>query len=249
MQVVLNDKIVSYMSQGKGESILILHGWGDNSNNWQPFANDLAENYLVITVDLPGFGNSDTPPEPWGLSDYARFVGSFLNKIGITPTYIIGHSNGGAIAIRAIAQQILSPEKLILIASAGIRNEYNGRTKALRVLTKGGKFLSTPLPTSIKKHLRQKVYTSIGSEMLVVEHMQQTFKKIVEDDVREDASQLEVPVLLVYGDEDQQTPLRYAQIFHELIIGSDLEVIAGGDHFIYKDRHNEVMRAVKGFIA
>src|SRR5690606_38998725 len=121
-------------------------------------------------------------------------------------------SNGGAIAIRGMARGWLSADNLVLLASAGIRGEYKGRVKALRLITKAGKALTTPLPKSVKQRLRKKVYATVGSDMLVAEHLQETFKKVVTDDVREDAARLALPTLLIYGDQDDATPVRYAEM-------------------------------------
>jgi len=118
----------------------------------------------------------------------------------------------------------------------------------LRYITKAGKALTAPLPKSMKKRLRQKVYATVGSDMLVAEHLQETFKKVVTDDVRADAAQLSVPTLLLYGDQDTSTPQWYGQALHEAITGSTLEVVTGAGHFLHLDRPHEVITAIKEFI-
>lgn len=248
MQVIAADLMISYSRQGKGKSVVILHGWGDNSASWQKFADELSKKYDVIVPDLPGFGNSQSPPVPWGVSEYAKLVSEFLKKVDIAPYAILGHSNGGAIAIRGLASNVLTAEKLILLASAGIRGEYKGRNKALRMVTKTGKLLTAPLPKSAKHTLRSKVYKTIGSDMLVAEHLQETFKKVVSDDVRDDASKLSLPTLLMYGDKDEQTPLSYGQMYHELITGSTLEILGGVDHFLHLDAAPQVQRLTQEFL-
>jgi pimeloyl-ACP methyl ester carboxylesterase len=248
MQVVVDSLLTRYSRLGKGKSIIILPGWANDSKSWQAFGQRLAAEYDVTVVDLPGFGGTQTPPTAWGLSDYAAFIKAFLQKINISPYVIIGHSNGGAIAIRGLTDGQIEAERLVLLASAGIRTSYRGRTKVLRLLTKTGKLLTIPLPARAKKHLRRRVYNSIGSDMLVAEHLQETFKKIVEDDVQTDALKLGLPTLLLYGEADDQTPIRFGLQFHELINGSVLEIIAGAGHFVQLDRPDEVISRIKEFI-
>lgn len=248
MQVVASDLIISYTRAGKGKSVVILHGWGDDSRSWQKIATELSKGYDVIVPDLPGFGASQWPPAPWGLDEYAKLVATFIKKLGVKPYAIIGHSNGGSIAIRGLADQFLQSEKLILLASAGIRGEYKGRNKALRIVTKTGKLLTTPLPQATKQKLRMTVYKTIGSDMLVAEHLQETFKKIVAQDVRADAAKLTLPTLLVYGDKDFQTPLSYGQQYNELIAGSHLKVLGGVDHFLQLEATADVYRLLKEFL-
>lgn len=248
MQVVVNSLLTQYEREGKGKTVLILHGWADSSRGWQAFRQKLAKNYDVIVVDLPGFGGTQTPEATWGLDDYAAFVGNFLQKIKAKPYAVIAHSNGGAMAIRGLAKKQFAAERLVLLGSAGIRNQYLGRKKALRVVAKTGKLFTKPLPSSVKKRLRRKVYQTIGSDMLVVERLQETFKRVVTDDVQADAAQLRVPTLLMYGADDLDAPVQYGRIFHNLIASSELEVVPDAGHFVHLDKPDETLATIKEFL-
>jgi pimeloyl-ACP methyl ester carboxylesterase len=115
------------------------------------------------------------------------------------------------------------------------------------LLAKAGKALTLPLPKSAKQALRKKAYKTIGSDMLVAEHLQETFKRVVTDDVRADAAKLTLPTLLVYGENDDATPVRYGELFHQVIEGSTLEVLPGAGHFVHLDRPDDVLRAIQEF--
>jgi pimeloyl-ACP methyl ester carboxylesterase len=248
MQIVVDALLTQYEMQGKGKLVLLLHGWGDSSKGLAVLQKTLAKQCCVISLDLPGFGGTEAPKDVWGLNDYAVFVAHFLQKIGEKKLgTLVGHSNGGAIAVRGLGQGILQADKLVLMASAGIRGEYKGRIKALRLVTKAGKALTMPLPRSIKQGLRKKVYNTVGSDMLVAEHLQETFKKVVTDDVRADAAQLTVPTLLIYGENDESTPVTYGELFHQAIDGSTLEVLPGAGHFVHLDRPEQVAKAIEEF--
>ncbi len=249
MQVVVNSLLTHYERMGKGKVVLLLHGWGDTAAGLRSLQQSLSKHAQVLAVDLPGFGGTEAPKTVWSLDDYSLFVQHFLQKIDAPKlAVLIGHSNGGAIAIRGLANGTLQADKLVLLASAGIRGEYKGRIKALRLITKAGKALTMPLPSSVKRKLRSKVYRTVGSDMLVAEHLQETFKKIVTDDVRNDAAQLSQPTLLVYGEQDQATPVAYGELFHQQINGSTLEILPGAGHFVHLDRPQEVTKAIEEFI-
>jgi pimeloyl-ACP methyl ester carboxylesterase len=248
MQVVVKSLMTQYEREGKGAPVVLLHGWGDSSKGWQVFQKELARTYDVVVVDLPGFGGTQMPEASWGLDDYTAFVGAFLSKIRVKPFAIIAHSNGGAIAIRGLAGKKFTAEKLILLDSAGIRNQYLGRKKALRLVAKTGKLLTKPLPGSVKKRLRRKVYQTIGSDMLVVEHLQETFKRVVTDDVQADAAQLKLSALLVYGADDLATPVQYGRILHSLIDGSQFEVVRDAGHFVHLDKPEQVLKLTQEFL-
>jgi pimeloyl-ACP methyl ester carboxylesterase len=249
MQVVVDSLLTKYDVQGSGKLVVLLHGWGDNVAGLKDLQQALAKDYTVLALDLPGFGGTQPPTQAWGLNDYAQFVEHFLRKVRKHEVWaFVGHSNGGAIAIRGLGQGWLQSERLVLMASAGIRGTYKGRLKAIRLVTKAGKALSSPLPKSVKQRLRKTVYSTVGSDMLVAEHLQETFKKVVTDDVRADAAALTQPTLLLYGEADQATPLWYGEQYHELIRTSTLEVLPGVGHFVHIERPHEVVRAIREFL-
>jgi pimeloyl-ACP methyl ester carboxylesterase len=249
MQVVVDGLMTDYVRAGKGKTVLMLHGWGDRKETFAALTKILMTNYDVIALDLPGFGKTDQPKSAWDTEDYASFISHFLTKIAAGDPYaVIGHSSGGAIAMRGIALKLFNAKKLVLLASAGVRGEYKGRAKALRIVTKTGKALTTPLPKSLKKKLQRKVYDTIGSDMLVAEHMQETFKKIIADDLRASAPQVASETLLIYGEKDTATPVQYGEMFHNLIHGSKLVVIPGASHFVHHDNPHEVETFVTEFL-
>ncbi len=249
MQVVVDSLMTRYERSGKGKVVVLLHGWADSAAGLRALGASLQKDYEVIALDLPGFGGTQTPKESWGLNDYVQFVQHFLKKIDAGNIYaIIGHSNGGAMAIRGLAEGAFQVERLVLLSSAGIRNEYKGRNHTLRILVKTGKLVTSPLPAQLKKKLRRKVYKTIGSDMLVAEHLQETFKRVVTDDVRADAAQLNMPVLLIYGELDEDAPVWYGRQFHELMTDSTLEILPGAGHFVHIDRADDVQKAIKEFL-
>lgn len=238
-----------YERAGKGKTVLVLHGWGDSMQSFRGLSATLREAFEVVALDLPGFGKTDAPVEAWDLTDYANFIAAFIAKIGVKKVYtIIGHSNGDAIAIRGLGAKSLASDKLVLLASSGIRGEYKGRAKALRLLAKTGKLLTKPLPKSAKKRLRKSVYESIGSDMLVVEHMQATFKKVITDDVQANAPSVKAKTLLIYGDKDTATPVRYGERLRDLIPGSSLTVLNDCGHFILHEQPEKATTAIVEFL-
>ncbi len=250
MQVVIDNLLTHYQKLGTASrTVVIVHGWGDKAQAWQDFAANLAGSYTVIIPDLPGFGQTQAPDRAWRLNDYANFIAQFLRKIDVQKIdCFIAHSNGGAIVLRGLGTGTLAAEHLVLLASAGIRGEYKGRMKALRYMAKTGKLLTKPLPVSVQKKLRRKLYTTVGSDMLVAEHLQETFKKIITDDVRVDATCVNIPTLLIYGQQDVSAPVRYGQLFHEVMPNSTLEIIAGAEHFVHLDQPQRVLGLIKEFL-
>lgn len=250
MQVMVNGLLTHYETAGKGPLVLVLHGWGDDSLGWQRVQKYLSRSYKVIVPDLPGFGGTEAPKEAWGLDEYAAFIQSFLTKIDAgKPDVILAHSNGGAVAVRALASRKLQAKTLVLLASAGIRAEYKGKKKVLRIAAKAGKTFLLPLPGKVKDRVRRKAYSTIGSDMFVAEHLQETFKKVVTDDIQHDAPAVSARTLLIYGGHDTATPVRYGQKLAKLMPDATLKVVANAGHFVHNDQFEVVMKDVEGFIA
>lgn len=249
MQVIVDGLLTHYELSGKGKVVVLLHGWVKGPTGMGTLPAQLARYFTVIALDLPGFGRTGAPARAWDLTDYARFVSTFLRKIDARDVYaFVGHSNGGAIALRGLARDILSADRLVLLASAGVRGSYNTRSKAARLVVKAGKLLAVPLPARARRAVRRSVYGMLGSDMFVAEHLEETFKKVVADDVQADAAHITVPVLLLYGERDEATPVLYGEMFHQLISHSTLEIIPGAGHFVFQDRPEVVFRAIRGFL-
>lgn len=249
MQVIVNSLMTSYDKKGTGPVVLLLHGWGDNRRTFDILANDLSKYLCVLTLDLPGFGGTQAPAEAWGLDEYAEFVSVFLKKVHDTELLaIIGHSNGGAIALRGLSNSKLKADKLILLAPSGIRNVHNGRRRILRVAAKAAKVATAPMPRSVQKKFKGKAYKLIGSDLFVAEKMQATFRKIVTDDTRHNATKINIPCLIIYGSEDTDTPPEYGEIYHQLIPQSRLEIINGAGHFLFHSHSKEIRNMIKGFL-
>ncbi|MEO7364611.1 MAG: alpha/beta hydrolase [Candidatus Saccharimonadales bacterium] len=249
MQIVVDQLVTTYQLTGSGKVVVLLHGWGDSSKGLAALQAELAKHYQVLALDLPGFGGTQSPATAWGLSDYSLFVAAVLTKLKLKSYAIVGHSNGGAIAIRGVAQGVLKPDRLVLLASSGIRSQYNGRKKAMRLAAKGAKTLTKPLPKSIQRRLRTKAYATIGSDMLVAEHLQETFKRIVNDDVQADAARVQQHTLLIYGDDDTATPVAYGELLQSEIGFSDLHVLPDAGHFIHLDQPRIVASLIQEFLA
>ena len=249
MHIIVDNLLTTYYQSGEGRVVVLLHGWGDQAKGLDVISRALDSKFMIIAVDLPGFGGSQPPNKAWRLDDYAKFIAKFLEKIKVQSVYaFVAHSNGGAIAIRGLSKGTLSSGRLVLLASSGIRNQYKGRNKALRVIAKTGKLIATPLPASVKSKLRSSMYKRIGSDMLVAEHLQETFKGIITDDVQADAATLTLPTLLIYGTKDLSTPMRYGELFNKLILGSKLKLIESAGHFVYLDKPQAVINSVKEFL-
>ncbi len=249
MQIIVDGRLVNYQLTGKGKLVLLLHGWGDNLEGLKPISNELSKKYQVLAIDLPGFGKSQAPDEVWSLDNYGSFIKSFLNKIDNKDIYaVIGHSNGGAVAIRSLSLGLLKPKKLVLLASSGIRSGGGIRRFSLALLAKAGNIATVWMPERQRQSLRKSLYQTAGSDLMVVPELEETFKKTVRQDVQADAANISIPTLLIYGAKDDATPPKFGQIYHDLIDDSKLEIINNAGHFVFADAPEQVNDMIEVFL-
>jgi pimeloyl-ACP methyl ester carboxylesterase len=116
---------LAFTRHGAGEPLVLLHGLGSSRHAWDPVVPALAEQFEVLAVDLPGFG--DTPPLPADVEPHpaalAAAVASWLDELGIAAPHIAGHSLGGWIALELAG--IRPVATLSLVAPAGL---WRGKT-------------------------------------------------------------------------------------------------------------------------
>jgi pimeloyl-ACP methyl ester carboxylesterase len=248
MQVIVDGLMTNYLETGTGKTILALHGWGSDSSTFAELMKEFGESYLFIAVDLPGFGASQKPTAAWGLDDYAKFVQAFLRKLDSEPFAILAHSNGAAIAVKAVASGVLKPEKLILMGAAGIRPKQTSRKLVLKAIAKTGKAATIVLPPTVRKKIRERFYDKIGSDYRRIEGMEATFNKTVNEDVLPLAAQVDIPTLLLYGEADTSTPPLYGELYKEAMPNATLEVIGGAGHYVHIDAKDKTEKAIGEFL-
>lgn len=249
MQVIVDNILTSYKKYGSGKKVILcLHGWGDSVESFDALGQFSPDKYTTILLDLPGFGGSARPPLDWGLTEYGQFVEKFSKKIDIKPYALLGHSNGGAISIFASGSGDTPPSKLVLIASSGVRSTDNLKKTIHKLLAKIAKLLIFALPKNTQRKIKKKLYTRIGSDYMVVEELQDVFKRIVSYDVLNDARKIKNPTLLIYGSNDLITPLWQAKKIAEAIPDSKLEVIEGAEHFPHKQQPEKVKKLIEDFL-
>ena len=233
-QVVVDGDIIDYRRYGKGSvCALALHGWADGPDSFKRLASSLGSEYSVYAPKLPSQSAGVAESKVYDLHGYADFVKAFVDKLEIRPDLLIGHSNGGAIAIVAGAEKKLTPEKIVLIASSGIRNETTLQKKVLLPVSKIVKIPLMLLGSSNAEKFKKYFYRRIGSDYLVLEGSQQTFQNIVGQDVSMYASKLSVQTMLIAGAEDEAVSIAKMSRLADLIPDSTLTVIDGADHFLH----------------
>lgn len=250
MKTIVNNLAVEYADAGKGPVLLLLHGWMETLHTFDVMMPTLTAGWRVIRFDLPGFGGTEPPPVPWEVVGYAQFTADFCHKLGIQPKVIVGHSFGGRVILKGVSDSILTAQKLILIASAGIASCKTIRARLFLIAAKLGKIALFFFPHALQERLRKKLFGAAGSsDYLNVNSgvLKETFLKAIREDLSDAARSIRAPTLFIWGERDIVTPLSDGKRLHGLISGSKLEIIKGVGHFVHQEKPQAVAEAILRF--
>src|SRR4030095_15170552 len=104
---------IHYSVQGKGEPALVLiHCWSCDRNLWDNQVPVFAKQYRVVTIDLPGHGESGQERKNWSVESYADDVNTVITKLNLKRVVLIGSSMGGPIAVEATRRM---PDRVVAI--------------------------------------------------------------------------------------------------------------------------------------
>lgn len=243
-----------YELYGSGEKkVVLLHGWGCSGELMKSVGQHLAQDMTVLAVDFPAHGQSEQPPEPWGVPEFAVCLKELLTKLNFLPCSVIAHSFGGRVTIELASSDESLFDRIILTGAAGIRKLSDGRSSKKTDTYKKLKSLVEvackcrifgDLPDKWQEALIQKYgskdYAALSPEM------RKTFVKVVNYDQAEKLKNIKNCTLLVWGDKDTETPLWMGQQMEKEISDSALIVLNGGTHFAYLEqaaRFNAIARS------
>ena len=253
----LEDLNILQVGPEDAPAVLLLHGWGSNAALMQPIASRLASRYRVTYPDLPGHGESPVPPEPWGVHAHALLVQRILEHSVEQPAHIIGHSNGGRIALYMACNEEFSKhiKSLILISPSGITPRRSLKYYFKKTLAQSLKFPVRFLPEKTKPYandwLRHTlIWQSLGSSdyRQTKGVMRETFVKLVNDYVDDCVQQIKKPTLLFWGDLDTAISRYQMEQLERKIEGSALITLPNADHYGYLQAPGPFFQATEHFL-
>jgi len=252
MKIQIDNLNINYTRSGAGDMILILPGWGANITLYEGIVQSLTDRYEVISLDLPGFGQSEEPRTAWDVEGYVDFVIRFLKEMNCSKVSLIGHSNGGRIIIRMANRKNLPflLEKLVLVDSAGIVPIKTTKQK-IKIWT--FKFMkkivaSKPVHAIFPEALDQ-LKNKSGSEdyRSASPMMKQCMVKAVNDDLTPLLPNIGCETLLIWGMDDTATPLKDGKKMEELIPKAGLVTLEKAGHYSFLDQPYIFKKVMQSF--
>jgi len=228
-------------------SLLLVHGAGGRGDGWLPQLSGLAREVNAAALDLPGHGHSPGPGLE-SIAAYAAWVMDFLAAGPVRPV-LMGHSMGGAIAQTVALTRPELLKGLILVGTGarlrvapaildGIKRDFRATVE----LIVGYAYAPGADPALIKEGTRRLLQNR-------PEVLWGDFRACDKFDVLGRLGEIRLPTLIVVGEKDMLTPLKYSQFLAERIPGAVLELVPDAGHMVFLEQYQEFNRTVLDFMA
>jgi pimeloyl-ACP methyl ester carboxylesterase len=263
---------VAYRDAGHGKVVLLIHGMAGSSATWRSVLPQLAKKYRVVAPDLLGHGESAKPRGDYSLGAFAVWLRDFLDELGISRATVVGQSLGGGVAMQFVYQHPDYCERLVLISSGGLGTDVGLILRLLSapgaefvlpiiapqpVLTVGNKLRSWLSSVGIQSPRGAELWSAYSSlsERQTRQSFLRTLRSVV--DYRGQAVSAlnrlrllsELPVMAIWGENDNIIPVAHAYAAQAARGGSRLEVLPGVGHFAQVEAPTKVVDLIEDFIA
>lgn len=233
--------------------LVLLHSLGTNAHVWDPQAEVLARSFRVIRPDMRGHGLTTCTPGPYSIAMLAADLAGLLAAMGVGRAHIGGISIGGMVAQAFVARYQEAAESLILCDTAlAIPPAENWLARAATVRAQGmGVIKEAVLANWVTPGFIGSTETAGLAAMLLrtpVEGYAGGCEAIAAADLSAGTAGLQLPALVIVGDQDKPTPLAAAQALQSAIAGAGLSIIEGAAHIPTVEKPDEVTAAMVQFL-
>jgi len=249
---------ICYNIEGKGQTVVLLHGFLENMDIWEAFSIKLREKFTVVLIDLPGHGGSSMIAETHTMEMMAEAVNNTLVSLNIESCVMIGHSMGAYVSL---AYADLYNEKLNGLgifhahAAADTTEGKINRGRAIQIVKENHKdFISAFIP-DLFTNKNKKLFAVEISKLQVASRLISKESVIASlDGMRHRTdklkllSNLRIPVMFIIGKQDSRTPLK--KMFPQIEIVKHAEVLILNDvaHMGYLEAFDQTLSFTNHFI-
>lgn len=229
--------------------ILILPGWGNTRETFNNIINYFKNDYTIYIIDYPGFGKSKHLTTELTIYDYGLIIKEFINKNNIENPIILAHSFGGRITAILNSYYNINIKKIILIDVSGIKR-FNLKIELKKYLYKTLKLLIKLLPKNKQSYYKNKLFNYFSSPDYknINICMRDTFKNIIKENLKKHYKKIKVETLIIWGEKDQDTPLKDAYLLNKIIKNSGLIILKNLPHYSYLYNPYKINKIIEIFL-
>lgn len=248
---------IAYQRAGVGPPIVLMHGFVGDSREWRAQLDGLSDEFTVIAWDAPGAGQSSDPPDTFRIGDYADCVAGFVRVLGFERVNFVGLSFGGIIALELYRAHRAVPRALVLAgAYAGwvgsLAPEIVEQRLELCLRLAAGtpeEFISTLIPGMFSSSPSKQIVEELSAIMMQFHPRGfATMARSCATDLRDVLPSIDVPTLVLNGDEDTRATLDVANGLYTAIPDAKLVVMAGVGHMSNLEAPERMNAEIRSFL-
>lgn len=250
---------IAYDDAGVGPAILFLHGFPFNRSLWRDQVELLTPHFRVIAPDLRGHGETTVVSGAATMEEMAKDVIGLLDALGVSAAAVCGLSMGGYVTLALCRDFPARVNALVLADTRAVADTNEGKRtreqQAEKALQEGmaaiadGMLPKLVAPVTVAKH--PEVVARVREMILKTDPAGAAAAQrgmAQRRDQTDLLSQINVPTLIIVGENDQLTPVAESEIMHRLIAGSRLEIIAGVGHVSNLEQPESFNRLLADFL-
>jgi len=245
-----------YQTCGQGEPLVLLHGLGSNSGDWENQLPALSRHFRVIAPDLRGFGRSDKPAAGYQIADYVSDLSTLLDHLSIPSAHVFGYSMGGAIAFQFAADMPQKVRSLVVLNSLPsfrldtLQKRFEAMLRRFVVNVFGLRLMGAiiarrlfpePGQSTLREKVRQRYMQNDRDAYLAA------LNALIGWSVEDRIDRIAVPLLMISADQDYTEPeekQRWAERFSD----AHVVVIANSRHGTPYDQPEQLSNAALEFL-
>lgn len=254
---------IHYVEAGQGDPVVLVHGLNASTYSFRYIIPELAQRFRVVALDLKGFGHSERPTKSdYSLSTQADVVAGAMTQLGIERAMVVGHSMGGAVAMRLALRHPRRVKRLVLVDSASDREFRRGLGVAsfLRPVM----YVATPFTVQSRRYRRLALRAQVHDPALVTpEFVEAHFRPsrmkghrralgaLMVDRRRDEPlrpEEIGAPTLILWGEHDRFLPPEAGEELAGRIPNARLELVPSAGHLPLEEQPDYCNRALLAFL-
>jgi len=255
--ITTDQGIVHYEVYGRGRPVILLHGWLGSWGLWQETMTQLGRSYRTYALDFWGFGESGKKRESYAVQDFVHLVDQFMELLGISQAPLVGHSMGGTVSLMVAIQHPHRVRKVVVIGSPIVGSSLSFLLKAFGqrliayVVHKNLWMLRFGFRLLASQYSRDRRWADMMDRDLsqtTLESFLMSIASLRRTDLRPQLSQIQVPVLGMYGDKDIVVDPRQWEPLQAHLPQASVERFHTAGHFIMLDEPGAFLQTLLNFL-
>ena len=248
---------IAYEVQGAGEPVLLVQGLGYARWGWEPIADRLARDFLVVSFDNRGIGESDVPPGPYTVAQLAADARAVLDAVGLERANVVGASLGGMVAQQLALAYPERVEKLVLLCTTpGGADAYPMPEVTVRLFSEAA---SLPPEQALRGFVENSL--SVRGELVDVLYERRLANPPHPQGWQAQAAagmgwdsdgrlgEIAAPTLILHGTGDNVIDYRNSELLAQRIPGARLRLFDGAGHLLFWEQPDELVAEIREFLS